>query len=120
MEDAANREGYNLIISQSLEKTTKEVANAQTMFNKRVDGLLVSLAYDTENIDHFAPFFRKNIPVVFFDRVYPHADSTCIIIDNYTAAYNITKHLIGRRLQTNYAPWWQYAEKRLFRKIKRL
>lgn len=95
MEDAANREGYNLIISQSLEKTTKEVANAQTMFNKRVDGLLVSLAYDTENIDHFAPFFRKNIPVVFFDRVYPHADSTCIIIDNYTAAYNITKHLIG-------------------------
>jgi LacI family transcriptional regulator len=94
MEDTANREGYNLIISQSLEKTTKEVANAQTMFNKRVDGLLVSLAYDTESIDHFAPFFRKNIPVVFFDRVYPHADSTCIIIDNYTAAYNITKHLI--------------------------
>jgi LacI family transcriptional regulator len=94
MEDAANREGYNLIISQSLEKTTKEVANAQTMFNKRVDGLLVSLAYDTENIEHFAPFFRKNIPVIFFDRVYPHADSTCIIIDNYTAAYNITKHLI--------------------------
>jgi LacI family transcriptional regulator len=64
------------------------------MFNKRVDGLLVSLAYDTENIEHFAPFFRKNIPVIFFDRVYPHADSTCIIIDNYTAAYNITKHLI--------------------------
>ena len=94
MEDAATREGYNLIISQSLEKTSKEIANAQTMFNKRVDGLLVSLAYDTENIDHFAPFFRKGIPIVFFDRVYPHADSTCIIIDNYTAAYNITKHLI--------------------------
>jgi LacI family transcriptional regulator len=55
---------------------------------------LFSLAYDTENIDHFAPFFRKGIPIVFFDRVYPHADSTCIIIDNYTAAYTITKHLI--------------------------
>jgi LacI family transcriptional regulator len=94
MEDAATREGYNLIISQSLEKTSKEIANAQTMFNKRVDGLLVSLAYDTETIDHFAPFFRKGIPIVFFDRVYPHADSTCIIIDNYTAAYNITTHLI--------------------------
>lgn len=94
MEDAANREGYNLIISQSLEKTTKEVANAQTMFNKRVDGLLVSLASDTEIIDHFAPFFSKRIPIVFFDRVYPHMDSTCIIIDNYSAAYNTTKHLI--------------------------
>lgn len=94
MEDAANKEGYNLIISQSLENTAKEAANAHTMFNKRVDGLLVSLAYDTENIDHFEPFFSKGIPVVFFDRVFPHKDSTCLIIDNYKAAYDVTKHLI--------------------------
>ena len=53
MEDAANREGYNLIISHSLESSEKEIANAHTMFNKRVDGLLVSLAYDTENIRSF-------------------------------------------------------------------
>lgn len=94
MEDAASRESYNLIISQSLESAVKEVANAYTMFNKRVDGLLVSLAYDTENIDHFKPFFNKNIPVVFFDRIYPHSESTSIIIDNQKAAYEITKHLI--------------------------
>src|SRR5665647_2280802 len=37
MEDVANKEGYNLIISQSLENVGKEVANAHTMFNKRVD-----------------------------------------------------------------------------------
>jgi LacI family transcriptional regulator len=96
MEDAANRENYNLIISQSLENAEKEVANADTMFNKRVDGLLVSLAYDTENIDHFEPFFKKGIPVIFFDRVYPHNDSTCIVIDNYKAAYDVTKHLIDQ------------------------
>ena len=66
MEDAASKAGYNLIISQSLEKAEKEIANAHTMFNKRVDGLLVSLAYDTKDIDHFKPFFTKGIPVVFF------------------------------------------------------
>jgi LacI family transcriptional regulator len=96
MEDAASRESYNLIISQSLEKTEKEVANAQTMFNKRVDGLLVSLAYDTENIDHFEPFFNKGIPVVFFDRVHAHNDSTSIVIDNQAAAYEVTKHLLDQ------------------------
>jgi len=96
MEDAASRESYNLIISQSLENSGKEVANAHTMFNKRVDGLLVSLAYDTENIDHFDPFFKKSIPVIFFDRIYPHSDSTSIVIDNYKAAYEVTKHLIGQ------------------------
>ncbi len=96
MEDAASRENYNLIISQSLENAEKEVANAHTMFNKRVDGLLVSLAYDTENIHHFDPFFKKGIPVVFFDRIYPHIDSTSIVIDNYRAAYDVTKHLIQK------------------------
>jgi len=94
MEDAASRENYNLIISQSLENAEKELANAHTMFNKRVDGLLVSLAYDTENIHHFDPFFKKGIPVVFFDRIYPHIDSTSIVIDNCRAAYDVTKHLI--------------------------
>lgn len=94
MEDTARREGYNLIITQSLETAEKEVTNAHTMFNKRVDGLLVSLAYNTENIKHFEPFFKKKIPVIFFDRVHPHNDSTSIIIDNYKSAYDITKHLI--------------------------
>jgi LacI family transcriptional regulator len=94
MEAAANRDGYNLIISQSLESSEKEIANAQILYNKRVDGLLVSLAYDTENIEHLRPFFDKKIPVVFFDRVFTHGESTSIIIDNFQAAYNVTKHLL--------------------------
>src|SRR5687767_2585375 len=47
MEKAANERGYGLIISQSQESGKKEVASVNTMFNSRVDGLLVSLAYDT-------------------------------------------------------------------------
>ena len=94
MEDAATRENYNLIITQSLEKREKEKANAHTMFNKRVDGLLISLAYDTENISHLQPFFSKGIPVVFFDRTYNHNDSTSILINNFQAAYDATKHLL--------------------------
>jgi LacI family transcriptional regulator len=96
MENTASQENYNLIISQSLENSEKEIANAHTMFNKRVDGLLVSLSYDTVNIDHFAPFFKKGIPVVFFDRIYPHNDSTSVVIDNYKAGYDVTKHLIDQ------------------------
>ena len=94
MENAASREGYNLIIAQSLEHADKEMENAQTMFNKRVDGLLVSLAYGTQSIRHFDVFFSKKIPVIFFDRVAAHPDSTSIIIDNYTAAYQVVEHLI--------------------------
>jgi LacI family transcriptional regulator len=94
MEKVATEAGYNLIISQSMGTAQKEVANAKTMFNSRVDGLLVSLAHDTENIDHFEPFFKKGIPVLFYDRVAEHKQSTSVVIDNVQAAYKATTHLI--------------------------
>jgi len=86
--------GYNLIISQSLDSITKEINIAQAMYNNRVDGLLVSLAYDTENADHFESFVKRGIPLVYFDRVWPHPQCPGIEIDNVKAAYDITKHLI--------------------------
>ncbi|WP_194974264.1 LacI family DNA-binding transcriptional regulator [Aquiflexum lacus] len=94
MEKAANEAGLNLIISQSLESFEKEKANANTMFNSRVDGLLVSLASDTENIDHYKPFLRKGIPLLFFDRIAEQSGCTGIVIDNIQAALNATNHLI--------------------------
>ncbi len=94
IERIANNEGYNLIISQSSESSVREAANAKTLFNNRIDGLLVSLAYDTKELDHFESFFRKSIPVVFFDRVMEHKDSTNILIDNRRGAYLGTQHLI--------------------------
>jgi LacI family transcriptional regulator len=94
MEKIANESGYNLIISQSLESYDKEVANAHSMFNSRVDGLLVSLAGDTENIDHFKPFLKKGTPLMFYDRIAEHSNSTGFTIDNIQAAQNATSHLI--------------------------
>src|SRR5690554_3176673 len=69
MEKVANEAGFNLVISQSLESREKEIANAKTMFNSRVDGLLVSLVDDPEDIGHFAPFMEKKIPLMFYDRI---------------------------------------------------
>jgi LacI family transcriptional regulator len=94
IEKVVNESGYNLFISQSLETMEKEVSNAKAMFNNRVDGLLVSLAYNTDNIDHFEAFIKREIPVIFFDRVVEHEHCPSIFIDNYKAAYNITTHLI--------------------------
>ena len=96
MEHIASAEGYNLIISQSLETLKKEMANAYTMFNSRVDGLLVSLSSETDNIDHFDPFIRKGIPLIFFDRIKEHERCMGIVIDNYKSAYEATKHLVDQ------------------------
>lgn len=87
--------GYDLIITHSSESFTKEAANALNLFHKRVDGLIASLSFDTNNLNHFQPFIDKGIPVAFFDRVEENnIISTAVIIDNYKAGYDATKHLI--------------------------
>jgi LacI family transcriptional regulator len=96
MEKVANDEGYNLIITQSSESAQKEIASARTMFNNRVDGLLVSLAYDTDEVAHFDVFSKKNIPLIFFDRVIDNKNCVNVLIDNRKAAYEATKHLIDQ------------------------
>lgn len=96
IEQVANKAGYNLIISQSQESQAKEAINAEAMFNRRVDGLIVSLAFDTKNVSHFNSFFNKDIPVVFFDRVSFGQSSTNVVIDNFKAGYEATRHLISQ------------------------
>lgn len=94
IEKVTTRAGYDLIIAHSSESCEKEAANALNLFHKRVDGLIASLAFNTENLDHFNPFREKNIPVVFFDRVEDNTNDTKVTIDNYTCGYKATNHLI--------------------------
>lgn len=96
MENIATKSGFNLIISQSSESVKKEMANALTMFGNRVDGLLVSAAYDADNSQHFDIFLKKNIPVIFFDRVTDDQQYTKVIIDNRRAAKEATLHLVAQ------------------------
>jgi LacI family transcriptional regulator len=94
MEKVANASGYNLIISQSQESFKKEIASVTTMFNSRIDGMMISLAYDTRNTDHFEDLIKKQIPLIFFDRVIEHPECTSIVIDNKKAGYDATSHLL--------------------------
>lgn len=94
IENVTTAAGYDLIIAHSSENYTKEAANALNLFHKRVDGLVASLAYDTEDLSHFDPFIKKGIPVVYFDRVENSCKGTKVVIDNTQAGYEATRHLL--------------------------
>ncbi|WP_159469446.1 LacI family DNA-binding transcriptional regulator [Dyadobacter sp. 3J3] len=96
MEVEANESGYNLLISQSLESVKKEIANAKTMFNSRVDGLLVSVAYDTDTFEHFESFIKRGVPILFFDRIIDHPKCSGVVINNELAGFEATSHLINQ------------------------
>ena len=94
IEKVTAEEGYDIIIAHSSERYEKEAANAQNLFDKRVDGLIASLAFDTRNLDHYNSFMEKNVPVLFFDRVEQDGKNTVVIIDNAKCGYLATDHLI--------------------------
>ena len=96
IEKISTESGYDLIITHSSESFKKEEANVLNLFHKRVDGVIASLAFDTKNLDHFQPFFDKNIPVIFFDRVEENSDHAKVVIDNYKNGYQATQHLIDQ------------------------
>lgn len=94
IEKVTTEAGYDLIIAHSSEEAGKEKANAANLFQKRVDGLIASLSFDTAGLEHFQPFVDKGVPVVFFDRVEQDGHRTVVVIDNKRCGYLATKHLL--------------------------
>ncbi|MBZ4191889.1 LacI family DNA-binding transcriptional regulator [Niabella beijingensis] len=94
IEKITTQEKYDILIAHSNEDGLREIANTKNLFNKRVDGLIVSQAMTSTGTDHFMPYIDRGIPVIFFDRVPKNISCTKIIIDNLQTGYNATAHLI--------------------------
>jgi len=97
IEKILSETAYDIIIADSEESGKKEVANANNLFQKRVEGVIASLAYDTPNLSNFEQFTGKDIQIIFFDRVEENSTGTKVIFKNYKAGYDATQHLIEQR-----------------------
>lgn len=69
IEDMANTQKYTVLMGQSHDDEEREKRIVTTMKDHRVDGLIVSLAKNSEHYDHFKAMAKYDIPVVFFDRI---------------------------------------------------
>ncbi len=96
IEDIAYDAGFTVIICQSNEKYDRELANVQTLFAQRVDGILASVSKETIDFQHFYDLREHHIPMVFFDRIIPDYAADQVIIDDMEASYRATMHLIER------------------------
>ncbi len=90
----ATKAGYNTIIAQSNEKYETEVANAEVMMANQVEGLIISLTKETTNFDHLTVFQRKEIPIVFFNRVCEDIQAPKVVVDDYDSSFRAVEHLI--------------------------
>jgi len=96
IEITARKSDYSVIIMQSHDSYEEEVNMAKSLYSSRVSGVICSLAMETKDTSHFQQFSNNNIPLVFVDRVPKGFNTFRVVIDNYTAGYKATKHLIDQ------------------------
>lgn len=94
IEKEARQSGHHVIISQSYDKTELEKESLQAMFASRISALIVSLAMETKDYDHFDLFVENGIPVIFVDRTPGETSFTKVKINNFNAGFEATEHLI--------------------------
>jgi len=99
IEKIANERGYNIMICVSNESYDKELLNIEMLANGSVDGLLISLAKETQKIQdfkHFDELIENSVPFVLFDRVEKTINCDKIIIDDEGGAYKATVFLLEK------------------------
>ena len=94
VEEEARRRGYKVFVGQSHECYEEEVELCRSFNEIRVSGIIVSLAKDTKNYDHFLELQQKGIPLVFYDRICHGINASRVVVDDYNGAFNAVEYLV--------------------------
>ena len=97
IEKVANLNGYNLITCISNDSYEKEVIATEMFMNGTVDGIIVSLAEETQKkkiYDHFNNAIDNGIELIMFDRVADEIQCDKVIVNDFHAAYDATEFFI--------------------------
>lgn len=96
IEDVAHKNDFNVIIAQSNDDFDKEKQIIDTFLSAKVDGIIGSVAKNSIDFSHFQKIINKKIPLIIVDRYTPEIPTSQVIIDDYYAAYTVTKSLINQ------------------------
>lgn len=92
--DVARLSGFNVVLSNSGESVASEKAAIRTLMAKRVDGLIVSPAHETD-IDHLREIEASGRPLALLDRAVAAMDVDTAVADDREAAEGIARLLVG-------------------------
>lgn len=88
--------GYYCIIMQSKESFEQELQNLAFLKKLGVDGILISLATETINLDYLKELKQGGVPIVLFDRLSQEIETNMVGADNFDGGYQATSHLIEK------------------------
>jgi len=97
IENEATENGYRLISCISNESHQKEVDLIELLKNSTLDGLIISLAEETQrrkDFNHIKNTINQGIPIVMFDRVENSIPCDKVVVNDIEGAFHATNHLL--------------------------
>lgn len=94
VEEEARRHGYRVIVGQSHESYEREKELCRAFYESRVCGIIVSLAKDTKDYQHFRELQSSGLPLIFFDRICHGINASRVVVDDYNGAFNAVSYLV--------------------------
>lgn len=95
LEQVASTKGYHILIYLTGDNYEKEIDFINHLSNGRVDGIMMSVSGETAREHNYLHKLKeKNIPLVFFDRIYEDIAAAKVITDDYESSFQGTEHLI--------------------------
>ena len=96
IEEVLNKEGYQIIITQSNESFKKECDSIDALLYTQVDGIIASMANETVDLQYYEKIKSKGIPLILFDRGENNLNVDYIGIDDYNSSHVIVEHLVNQ------------------------
>lgn len=94
IEEIARQNGYHTLICLTHDSYALEAAVTSQLTRGRVDGVLLSLAGETQGPAHLEQLGNRGVPLVFFDRVSEAFGTATVTTNDFDAAYQATEHLL--------------------------
>lgn len=91
VEDTAYEQGYSVLVCNTDENSEKEKLYLNVLHDENVAGVIFS---PTHQFNVSSQTFRSKIPFVIIDRTVDTNDADMVLLDNVSAAYELTSHLI--------------------------
>lgn len=87
---------YQLFLTNSSEQFSREKDAIEALQSRRVDGLLISCAEDSNDIHFYKSLVHSGTKVVFFDRCIENIGASCVSVKDRMGAQEATQHLIDQ------------------------
>ncbi len=94
MYNYARTNNYSIFLTVSQENAEMQKIQIETLLSMRVDGIIISITQDTTNFEIFEIVKKRQVPLVFMDRIPDMKDCNTVTVDDRGGAYKAIEHAI--------------------------